>query len=179
EARRDRFGDRAAGAPFMVYFRDREGELRVRNYAVTPGDALEDTWLVADFPGGAYDLEAYGPNGFYRHFRGTRDGAEIEASLDTSGRGFESGQTTGVRVVLVNHCNQPCRVQVRDASYGQGEQELVIPPHETTFCLVSTIASHGWYDVVLEMPGSETFLRRWAGRVEWGEWSRTDPMIGS
>src|SRR5690606_14587992 len=122
---------------------------------------------------------AFGPNGFYRHFRGTRDGAEIEASLDTSGKGFESGETKGVRVVLVNRSRSPRRVQVRDVSYGQDVQELVIPPHETNFCVVPTAASHGWYDVALEVPGNAAYLCQWAGRVEWGEWSRTDPLIGS
>ncbi len=44
--------------------------VKVRNYAVEPGDRIEDAWSLAEFKSGGYHLKVHGPNGFYREFAG-------------------------------------------------------------------------------------------------------------
>jgi phospholipase C len=38
--------------------------------------------------------------------------------------------------------------------------------------------SHGWYDFSVSVTGADTYLRRYAGRVETGEDSVSDPYMG-
>ncbi len=64
EARDQLFGKAAAGAPLTVYARPGAADVQIRNYAATPGDRLEDSWSLGDFPDGKYELAAYGPTGF-------------------------------------------------------------------------------------------------------------------
>src|SRR5690606_20296111 len=81
------FGARAAGAPFSVYAK---GNYKVTDnqyehtknwqYAVSPGDTLKDEWPVDSFESKKYDLELYGPNGFYRHFSGDKEDPFLEAN---------------------------------------------------------------------------------------------------
>src|SRR5690606_11352738 len=63
EAANKAFGKRAAGAPFLVYaihpYKHEIG--RTWDYAVLPGDVLEDDWQLNDFEGGRYHLRVYGP----------------------------------------------------------------------------------------------------------------------
>jgi hypothetical protein len=40
------------------------------NYTVSPNATLSDTWTFAPDGLAAYDLSVYGPNGFYRNYRG-------------------------------------------------------------------------------------------------------------
>ena len=74
------FGKRAAGAPFNVYLRDvrvgsaahRVGNVRnnlsAASYAVKAGDVLQDKIDLARFRGDDFEIEVFGPNGFYRQF---------------------------------------------------------------------------------------------------------------
>ena len=41
-----------------------------------------------------------------------------------------------------------------------------------------TGASQGWYDVTIRVAGRASFAKRYAGRVETGNWSVSDPLIG-
>jgi phospholipase C len=43
-----------------------------RSYTVSPDATLTDTWEFAPEGVASYDLSVYGPNGFYRHYRGAR-----------------------------------------------------------------------------------------------------------
>jgi phospholipase C len=176
EAGNKRFGDRAAGSPFVVYFRDRAGELRTRNYAVSAGAALEDSWSLADCQDGAYDLEVYGPNGFYRRFSGGADEPALDVALEAAGEPSHPA----VHVRFANRdTGRPQAVTVSDRSYGRGEQRLNVPIAGSESCSVDATSSHGWYDICVESPASDKFLRRFAGRAETGEWSYTDPLIGA
>ena len=38
--------------------------------------------------------------------------------------------------------------------------------------------SHGWYDVLFTVNGFPAFSQRFAGHLETGEESRTDPLMG-
>jgi phospholipase C len=180
EAGNQRFGARAAGSPFVVYFRDRAGELRTRNYAVSPGDAFEDLWVLADWQDQAYDLEVYGPNGFYRRFSGTADEPAIEILFDATGH-LDSRKPLDLAVqirVTNDDANRDHVLTVRDGAYGHREQHLKLPIAETVSCPIDAISSLGWYDVSLEVAASTRFLRRFAGRIESGT-CYTDPLIGS
>ena len=52
-----------------------------RNYAVKTGDSLKDNWRIKDFSNNNYQLEVYGPNGFYRLFKGNDEDAGLNILL--------------------------------------------------------------------------------------------------
>jgi phospholipase C len=176
-----RFGERAAGAPYIAYGRYGD-ELRVRNYAVEAGDALSDAWRVADFPAERYDVEVYGPNGFYRRFRGEGTSGPLEAELRdaTTSTGIGSTRATGnVELTLINVGGRPVAATIVDHAYGAAPLERRLSPGEEARLPINLSASDRWYDFSVYLDGDATFERRYAGRVETGEWGRSDPAIGN
>jgi phospholipase C len=171
----ERFGKRSAGAPFTAYFQDAEGELQVRNYAVTPGSSIEDSWPLAAFAEGVYDIELHGPNGFYRHFRGTKDDPKVEVALLDS----NAPESSTLSLQISNRSDRPRQLAAIDRAYGTPEQNIEAEPNQTTAIGIDTDTSHGWYDLQLHDPANLYFMRVYAGRAERGDWSRTDPQIGA
>jgi phospholipase C len=172
EAANKRFGDRSAGAPFTVYARGVAGDVAIRNYALSPGDKLDDAWPLADFTNGAYHLQVYGPNGFFREFTGGANdpGAIVHLACKSSGN---------VELTLTNqHPHRALQIEITDQSYGGAAQKRSIAAGESAIVTIETQRSHRWYDLVVVVEGSATFRRRFAGRVETGEWTMSDPAMG-
>jgi phospholipase C len=162
--------DGAAGTVFQVYAANRDdGPWR---YTVEAGKQLSDYWSAARYTNGVYDLEAHGPNGFLRQWRGSvatgmGPAPEITAAYEPSG-----GR---LRLTLSNHGGAPCTVTVRNA-YVAGDVRIY--PLAPGASIADTWALDGqanWYDIsatVAELPG---FWRRLAGHVEDGQPSRSEP----
>src|SRR4029078_6501639 len=78
------YGSASAGAPFNIYApgRFKGEEVETWSYAVKAGDAITETWNTGDFENDTYHLRLYGPNGFYREFRGNQKDPELEITAD-------------------------------------------------------------------------------------------------
>lgn len=181
-------GKAGVGAPFHVYSPAKSrvdgGDMvagRTRAYAVIAGDRLEDTWKLSDFEGGAYHLRAHGPNGFYREFRGNSEDPVLDftvlpASVD--------GVLTGNVVVQVTNraTKGPFTVLIKDASYGSEPRSVTVAAAGTKEAQASVIVdlakNHGWYDLVMTVEGAASFARHYAGHVETGRESFSDPLMG-
>ncbi|HEY1685381.1 MAG TPA: phospholipase C, phosphocholine-specific [Tepidisphaeraceae bacterium] len=169
EAAKNRFADRAAGCPFTVYARTAK-ELVVRNYAVVAGDALEDSWAMGDFANGVYHIQVYGPNGFYREFMGGADDPVLDIRAALPG---------GVELQIANRDpQQTFSALIADRSYKNASQNHPIAPNGTAALLIDTRTSYQWYDFDLKVGDKPNFYRRFAGRVETGQWSYSDPAMG-
>lgn len=182
------FKDNTAGSPFTVYAPGHYQSLadshtteaaRSWNYAVKAGDTLTDNWAVNNFEGGNYHLRAYGPNGFYREFKGgTNDpGIIVDASFE-----LKNGQRTGnLKLTFSLYGNKaPLNVEVADNSYKTGSKEMIIQresfaPQTMTLELAK---SHNWYDVSIKVNGYPGYEQRYAGRVETDRAGVTDPLMG-
>lgn len=149
------------GAVFQVYDR-RRLDLIPRRYTVEAGKSLTDAWPRE----GGYDLEVFGPNGFFRAFAHMRSNVEVDATL---------AQGEGERLTLVLRAAAPLSLQVRDAYAGvTREAQLRLQrPTCRSFALGGT---GGWYDISL-LHGGKVF-RRMAGRVESGAHTISDPAMG-
>jgi phospholipase C len=53
-----------------------------------------------------------------------------------------------------------------------------VAPGAAAVVTIDTKHSSQWYDLELLIPASRGFQRRFAGRVETGKWTMTDPAIG-
>ncbi|MFO1462013.1 MAG: phospholipase C, phosphocholine-specific [Verrucomicrobiota bacterium] len=181
-AGRDLFGDRSAAAPFHVYSPapvrasgspDTFAPGRTWSYTVLPGDTLTDAWRLSDFEAGRYHVRVHGPNGFFRELRGTARDPRLEVRFlgTRDGTGVLNLQNTGGTVV---------EVILRDLSYGRPQQSVSVPSGGSGPIPVNLdlSGSHGWYDFELQVAGNPDFTRRYAGRIETGRDSVSDPAMG-
>lgn len=176
----DVFGERSAGSPFVVYAHLPRGDVKTRNYAVAAGDRLQDAWPIRDFDGGAYHLRVYGPNGFFREFHGGPDDPAVDIQLIYSrAKSNDRALSGNVEIKLVNRdSSNTLTVEIRDNSYKTGEQKQTLAPGATATVAIATQRSSGWYDLSVHMERNKGFEKRYAGHVETGKWTSTDPAMG-
>jgi phospholipase C len=181
------FGDRAAGAPFNVYAPGKHLQeatqtmepVRTWAYAVKAGDQLKDTWPLAAFENDHYHLSVYGPNGFYREFTGTANDPQVEIQCSYQRSLTNSKKLTGnVELKLVNHGTQPVTFIISDMGYNKGVLKKTVAARTTATLVIDLAKSHGWYDFSVKTTSSEVFAQRYAGRVETGKESVSDPVMG-
>lgn len=174
------FGYRAAGSPFVVYARYGARDLRTRNYAVTPGDQLQDSWQLEAFDNQRFDLTVYGPNGFYREFRGDAHDPLLEVSVEGRRAFSASGTLRGlVEIHIVNRdIRAPQTIEILDVAYKNETQRFTLRPGEKKLHLIDDPESFNWYDFTFRVDGRDSFARRYAGRVETGKAGFSDPVIG-
>ncbi|WP_326535351.1 phosphocholine-specific phospholipase C [Pseudorhodoferax sp.] len=161
----------AQAAVFHVYDRHRL-EAIPRRYTVGPGRSLSDHWPAA--AGGAYDLWVLGPNGFHSHFTGSVRQA-LAAWPDVEVRG--DGATGELVLRLMNKGEAPCTMRLVANAYGTpGASHLLAPRTEQTLRRPLQASGH-WYDCSVQVAGLAGFSRRFAGRVETGRASVSDPAM--
>jgi phospholipase C len=171
------FGDRAAGAPFRVTATglDPKNGGRVRHYAVNAGASLVDDWNPDDFADGLYQLRVDGPNGFFREFAGNRQDPVIELTLNAS---LSKGQPDGnATLVLASKSPTPLVIRIEDQAYGTSPVEVALEPGATLHHSLELQASGSWYDIRVTIAGATSFSRRFAGHIETGRESRSDPLM--
>jgi phospholipase C len=174
-------GKNAVGAPFNVYLRNIkrgasvDGRMRVATYAVKPGDTLRQQFPLSLFEDSKYSIEVHGPNGFYRSFIGDPSACHVQVHAAYEQR---QGKLTGdVRVHLRNPSSEPLTAAVQDNSYKSGTITKTVPPGHEASVVLRLGKTHGWYDFSVKANGSATEAR-FAGRVETGRSSFTDPLMG-
>ena len=174
EARNHAFGAASVGAPFNLYSygTSDEGAIESRAYAVRAGDAIKDVVPV----GAGYRVRVDGPNGFMREFAHDAKDTQAAPPLSVIVDYGENGSTSGtLRVSLVNLSAAVQVVTIRDESYGAPVRMIRVRAGEEKTTPIDTKPAQGWYDVSI-VAGASKY--RYAGRVETGSWSITDPAMG-
>jgi phospholipase C len=136
-------------------------------YSAEAGKTISDTWDTASSQG-VYDFSVFGPNGFLRSFKGPGNTAGPEATASHNAR------TGNLDLTLTNPGSVDCRLTVSNA-YGGKPQEFKIRAGATVKYTVDLRGSSNWYDVSVVSDSDSTFLRRFAGHVETGAISVSDP----
>ncbi|MGJ1417530.1 phosphocholine-specific phospholipase C [Sphingobacterium multivorum] len=177
----DIHGKKASGSPFLVYaYKRYENEdLRTWEYAVAPGDKLEDNYRLSAFEDQAYHLRVYGPNGFFREFQGDMQHPGVKIDCQYERNSMHSKQATGNLLIhLENTSDKTATIQVKDVSYGQTLSSLTLNAGERKTKIVDLSNSYQWYDILLEAKGYANWSERFAGHIETGKVSNTDPLMG-
>lgn len=177
------FGKDAAGSPFTVYapgeFRDEKGKTDVcRNwsFAAVAGDELQYSWPLKAFANDQYHLRLHGPNGFYREFKGDSKDPELTISCEYQ-LDPKSKKPTG-NVVLKFNAAAPAEIMITDHSYGQSAVTRKLNAGEESITL-NLGKNYNWYDFSVQVKGAKHFEQRFAGRVETGKESFSDPKMGA
>jgi phospholipase C len=144
-----------------------------RSYTVEPNKPLFDTWSLV--PGSTdYDLSVYGPNGFLRAFKG-KVSNPLKSKLDVWAIYDERGN--GITLVIANRASLSVKVRVLDKYTGKS-MEQAIKPGDQVSKYWSLRRLYGWYDFVITANTDPTLALHFAGHVETGEDSISDPAIG-
>ena len=149
-----------------------------RRYMVEAGKTLSDTWDAVRDNFGKYDLWVLGPNGFHRHFKGdlnrlgsTQAAPEVRVCYDiTNGnvyvdlmnKGAQSAVFTVTPMAYLS--DGPWTVSVAAAASAERHWELK--------------DSGQWYDFAVTCSSDPAYYRRFAGRVETGQHTISDPAMG-
>ena len=180
-------GARSAGSPFNIYLRnsrtnggarkyaDDKSNMLVATYTVKAGDSLRQAFPLALFADGRYDIDVVAPNGFYRSFRG--ESAQHGLIVHTAYENRGASLTGNVAVKLHNTTNTPMAAEVSDNAYNGGTKTVQIAAAAETSIVLDLSKQHGWYDFTIKQTGSKT-ESRFAGRVETGRSSYSDPLMG-
>ena len=164
-------------AVFHVYDRYKLNRLP-RRYVVEAGKLLSDTWNARQDNLGMYDLWVIGPNGYHRHFKG-----------DTS-RIADTGAAPEIRVCydiangdvyaeLMNAGDKACNFAITPQAYRKdGPWPVKVAGKGAESRHWSLADSGQWYDFAVTCDSDPAFYRRFAGRVETGKHTVSDPAMG-
>jgi len=169
------FGKKSAGAPFAAYCYGAPDDFKVRNYSVRAGDQLTDSWSLDSWQDASFDLQLHGPNGFFRAWKGEKANAanmpEISLKFEKNAKGKD------FEIIIRNQTATTLRLGLQDNSYGNTEKKIILLAKDRTVIHWSAEKSYGWYDFSIQDTKSGITCQ-YAGRVEDGEPSKTDPFMG-
>ena len=191
-AKNEIFGEQSSGSPFNVLipvkYVNNQGSFEnsgSRSYAVTAGNSLTESFPVNSFENGKYRLCVYGPNGFFREMSGDAEDPDLQIVCEYE-RPHKlvkklSGNI-GLKIISANR-NKVIEIEIRDNAYKNKPVKRVLSKNELTNSDGYTITlnlqkSLSWYDFSVFVKGYDNFERRYAGHVETGKPSYTDPVMG-
>lgn len=109
------------------------------------------------------DYEVFGPNGFYRNFKGDKN-PEIEISL------IHNSSKPEVELIIKKLSNNYTSVALENL-YEKKQDHISLQQSQEKM-MISLIKTKGWYDLKLS---SGNFIWHFAGRVETGKPTISDP----
>jgi phospholipase C len=190
ESRNQVFGTKTAGAPFNLYLpgktakKQPDGNLhwdymQSRHYVVKASDQLTEQLPLAIFEDQHYHVQVYGPNGFLREFKGSPADPEIRLSCEYQVDRIKTGQLSGnVELKLYNlDPKKSHQVVITDHAY-QAKPKNISLNGKGTVTIIDLVSSFGWYDFSVQLKGNKLYEQRFAGRVETGKPSYSDPFMG-
>jgi len=147
-----------------------------RTYTVEPNKSLSDTWSLGAIGLANCDLSVYGPNGFFRSFKGTV-AALSQAQLDVQVNYTGEDDDKGLTLVISNHSSKTVTVSILDGYTGKSDSRE-IKPNATVSDRISLEHLSGWYDLIVTVAGEPRIEFHLAGHVEDGKDSISDPALG-
>ncbi|WP_263409968.1 phosphocholine-specific phospholipase C [Terriglobus tenax] len=155
-----------AGAAFYIYDR-LAAATAPRRYTVSAGDTLRDFWAAK--PGDAYHLAVYGPNGYMAELAGKSGTDTPEVALRKG-----SGQKT-LQLAAKNALAEARVLHAADAYTGWKSEFWSVAAKSEQKLDIALETSSGWFDVTVR--AEDGFLRRFAGHLEDGKPSVSDPLL--
>ena len=193
EAKKEVFGEKTAGSPFNVYapgeYISLEGEknnqqvfesVRTWHFAVNAGESLSEKWPLDNFKDNEYHLRLYGPNGFFREFTGNAQDPDIHVDCAYETDPSNKNQLTGNVVINIINLSKinAYDIEIKDNAYKAATVSKKIGPSKTEVVILDLSKSFSWYDFSVGVANKQGFVKRFAGRVETGKETSSDPFMG-
>jgi len=185
------FGDQSSGSPFNIYApgkylsietidgQDKVFEpVRTWHYAVTAGDSLNDEWPLSEFEDNNYHLRVYGPNGFFREFIGSINDPLLQISCGYQASRLSQKALTGNVELKITNLDPGHPVDLKITDNGYKSKPVFKKVASEQIIVLNLKSSFGWYDFSVSVKGNPLFNMRYAGRVETGKETFTDPLMG-
>jgi phospholipase C len=175
------FGKESLGSPFNVHapgnYRSDDGQtfesVKTWAFAVKAGDEIAYRWPLTDFEGDTYHLCLYGPNGYFREFKGNkRKNRRVKLAFKPL---IQRGKCTGEIEITLSGANEDSTFLFNEENYRNNRKELNLK--KTATVIIDTKSSKGWYDFTIRSTDG-SFSRHYAGRLETGNPSISDPLMG-
>jgi len=119
----------------------------------------------------------HGPNGFFREFSGNSNDPIINISCVYQHSNEDAKKLTGNIEINVSNEGNVNTVEIID-HYTNNTQTKTLNASASATMVLDLIKTYGWYDFTVKVKGNDSFEKRYAGRVETGKESFTDPMMG-
>ena len=162
----------SAGACFHVRSPDGSsagGTTGPWSYTVEAGKSLSDIWTpIGD---GSYSLTVNGPNGFFRAFSGNLGTGAIDLTVTAT------YDASGITLHITNNMAAAVPVDVTD-TYSGDVRSKHLAPGATAGLHFWLSPTHNWYDLIVTTSEDPDFVRQYAGHVENGAPSASDPKLG-
>lgn len=126
-------------------------------------------WPLTDFANKQYALRIHGANAYYRQFQGQ---AKTSIAIHVI------CHTDHLQIQLHNPLDQPCQILLRDMFYGAPGQQIELAAGSHYQLDWSCANSGNWYDFAFTLAHDKSFLWRYAGHLENGLTSISDPALG-
>ncbi|MBL1242792.1 MAG: phospholipase C, phosphocholine-specific [Sulfurimonas sp.] len=160
----------SVAAVFHVYNRKNLNQIP-RRYTVEANKQLTGNWESTS--DNSYDLWVLGPNGFHRHFTGdtTSPSPEVKISYDAL--------KGNISLNLSNNTKEEVNYTITTNAYFSDVPLTGIVEVNSEIKRQWSLRSSGyWYDFTVTLKDTPKYSRRFAGHVETGKSSISDPMFG-
>lgn len=101
-----------------------------RHYAVKAGDQVTDQFPLSMFEKEQYHVEVYGPNGFYRVFKGGRVQPVLEVTCESQLDRLDPKKLSG-NVALKIKGKLDAVITITDNAYKQPAKKITLKDHLT------------------------------------------------
>ncbi|RLJ34418.1 phospholipase C [Chryseobacterium sp. 7] len=149
-----------SGIPLLVYDRT---QFNSNNYHFSYALYAKQE-LSHPVQSGAYDYEIFGPNGFFRKFKG-QNIPELEVIL------VNMTAKSQIELIIRNHKKNAISIQFEDL-YGKTRKTIAVQQKPEEKIIIDLDKNKGWYDLKLTI---NDHLWHFAGRIETGKVSVSDP----
>ncbi|MBC7458559.1 MAG: DUF756 domain-containing protein, partial [Bdellovibrionaceae bacterium] len=174
------FSAQKIGAPFNVYTKSvyQKEAGKTWAYAVKAGDKIEDQWDILKFKDEVYALSVDGPNGFYRGFKGTKNNPNLIFACMYEQSLVLKKPTGNLQLIVENHEDKAIEVSIKEDPYQANNRVIKIAAKSRKIITLNLEKSKGWYDFKVSITGNTDFEQHYAGHVETGADSISDPLMG-
>jgi phospholipase C len=144
-------------------------------FTIAPHHSAHHTWTpLATGATSVFDVTVYGPNGFYRGYKGSVAQNATNLIVDV----VPVPDQNGLRLTIANPNEGTVKVQVADGYTGRTTL-TELAPGETVSKSYDLSATHNWYDLMVTVLGDNLFHQHFAGHIENGCDSISDPGMGN
>jgi len=147
-------------------------------FAVKAGDKIEGKWKISSFDNEIYNLVVNGPNGFFRQFNGSMKDPMLTLVCTNELSGILQKPTGNLQLVIDNKESLPLTIQLKDINYRSNTKTVKVNANSQKVISLNLQKSKGWYDFSVTIDGYDDYFKHYAGHVETGNESITDPFMG-